>query len=186
MKPSLPPNVLEYFEGKLKECNNYLEFGTGGSTVLASKYVKNSIISIESDKEWYNNVLSEIGNNDKIKIHLVDLYCLPRTWGHPSSKCPINNKKEYSNIIKKLNINNVDLVLIDGRFRAACALKLHSLISKNTIVLFDDFMDRVEHYNIVLNYYNVIKTIGRMVHLQKKENVIVKPNDILKYELMAI
>lgn len=184
--PSMPLDVCEYFKEKLMISNKYLEFGSGGSTVLASKYIKGSIISIESDKEWYEKLKQYLGNNDKVHLHLVDLYCKPNTWGHPTAECPIENKRLYSNIVKSLNIEDVDLVLIDGRFRAACALQIHSLISENTVVLFDDFNDRIEHYGIVLDYYDIVHSVGRMLHLQKKKYVSVDKDIISKYELQAI
>ncbi len=183
--PSLPSNVCKYFEEKLKTAKSYLEFGSGGSTLLASKYITGIIHSIESDVEWYNRLKGEFEGNSNIKLHLVDLHCKPMTWGHPSVDCPESRKREYSQIVKSLDLSDVNLVLIDGRFRVACALNIHSLISNETDVLFDDFEDRLEHYSIVLNYYDVITRIGRMVHLRKKDN-IVERDVIEKYELIAI
>ncbi len=183
--PSMPTEVINYFKEKLMTSNVYLEFGSGGSTVLASKYVRNKIISIESDKEWYEKVKTHLEYDNKVELHLVDLHCKPNTWGHPTADCPIENKRLYSNIVKSLNISDVDLILIDGRFRVACVLKIHPLITKNTVVLFDDFNDRTEHYEVVLNYYVIVHSIGRMVQLQKK-NVIIDDEVIQKYELHAI
>lgn len=183
--PSLPSNVCKYFEEKLKTAKSYLEFGSGGSTLLASKYIKGNIISIESDIEWFNRLKLEFENNPNVKLHLVDLHCKPMTWGHPSADCPESRKREYSQIVKSLDLSDVNLVLIDGRFRVACALHIHSLISKETDVLFDDFGDRLEHYSIVLNYYDVIQQVGRMIHLRKKDGTVEK-EVIEKYELIAI
>jgi hypothetical protein len=183
--PSLPDVVCKYFEEKLKTAKSYLEFGSGGSTVLASKFVKGDIISVESDIEWFNKLQTNFKDNSKVKLHLVDLMCKPHTWGHPSVECPESRKREYSQIVKTLDLSDVNLILIDGRFRVACALHIHSLITNETDVLFDDFEDRLEHYSIVLNYYDVVARIDRMIHLRKKD-VVIPTKIIEKYELIAI
>jgi hypothetical protein len=183
--PSLPNNVCKYFEEKLKTAKSYLEFGSGGSTLLASKYVKGQIISIESDTEWFNKLSKQFEGNSNIKLQLVDLLCKPMTWGHPSANCPESRKREYSQMVKNFDLSDVNLVLIDGRFRVACALHIHSLISNDTDVLFDDFEDRLEHYSIVLNYYDVITRVDRMIHLRRKD-VLIPTEIIEKYELIAI
>lgn len=183
--PSLPSIVCKYFEEKLKTAKSYLEFGSGGSTVLASKYVKGQIFSIESDVEWFNKLKAYFKGNSNVNLYLVDLLCRPMTWGHPSADCPESRKREYSQIVRNLDLSDVNLVLIDGRFRVACALHIHSLISNETDVLFDDFEDRLEHYGIVLNYYDVITRVDRMIHLRKKD-VIIEKEVLDKYELIAI
>jgi hypothetical protein len=180
----MPSAEKRYFEEMIKNSINYLEFGSGGSTILAEKCVKNKVISVESDKEWYNLLKSNFNNNNsKVNLHLIDLNCEPNTWGHPSKSCPDTLKIQYSNIGKTIDISDIDLVLIDGRFRVACALNIHPLISTNTIVLFDDFHDRLELYGVVLNYYNVIKIIGRLYHLQKKE-ISIDKDIVSHYELI--
>lgn len=183
--PSLPSVACKYLEEKLKAAKGYLEFGSGGSTLLASKLVKGKIISIESDIDWYNRLRVLFEDNSNINLYLVDLLCRPMTWGHPSANCPESMKRKYSQIVKTLDLSDINLVLIDGRFRVACALNIHSLISSDTDVLFDDFEDRLEDYSIVLNYYDVIQKIGRMVHLRKKD-ISVEKEIIDKYELIAI
>jgi len=185
LHPSLPHNVCKYFEEKLKTTKSFLEFGSGGSTVLASKYVKGDIISIESDIEWFNKLKIIFKEYSNVKLYLVDLMCKPRTWGHPSAECPQSQKRKYSQIVKSLDLSEVNLILIDGRFRVACALHIHPLISNETDVLFDDFGDRLEHYSIVLNYYDVVTRIDRMIHLRKK-NIIIPKEIIEKYELIAM
>ena len=43
----------EFFKKNLKNCNFYLEYGSGNSTLLAVKY-KKKFISIEADRSFYN------------------------------------------------------------------------------------------------------------------------------------
>lgn len=143
---SLPDTVCKYLENKFKSATGYLEFGSGGSTLLASKLVKRPIISIESNIEWYNRLKIQFKENPNVRLHLVDLLCKPKTWGHPSVECPDSRKRQYSQIVKTLDLSNINLILIDGRFRVACALNIHSYISSDTDLLFDDFHDRLHQY----------------------------------------
>ena len=88
----------------------------------------------------------------------------------------------YSNQILLLDpneIQKIDLILIDGRFRVACCL--------NCLIAFDDFLPR-EEYNIVLDYYDIIEKTedNNMVILKKKTNITTVPNNIIEqYELIA-
>ena len=72
---------------------------------------------------------------------------------------------------------NPDLVLIDGRFRVACALYTWFAVDGAAIVLFDDFFDR-PFYHVVLEYYNVLEKAGRLAVLQKK--LVEPPPDIIE------
>jgi len=61
----------------------------------------------------------------------------------------------------------VDLILIDGRFRVACALNLFDQIENNTTIIFDDFLNR-KNYHVVLEYYDIVMKAGRTVILKKR------------------
>ena len=96
----------------------------------------------------------------------------------------------YSNYLgnlPKAEQQQIDTVMIDGRFRVACCLKCFDIIGKDCLVIFDDFLDR-PHYHVVLDYYDVIDqtTDNRMVVLRKKAGVNVVPDALVrKYELIC-
>ena len=182
MNPSFAKNDLLMFNKYLNNTKNYFEFGSGGSTYQAS--IKNNIkliISVESDKEWHSIIKNNVKHSN-FHYKFIDLKCNPKNWGYPSDLCDKKIYKDYSNVIsniRKETANLLDLILIDGRFRVACALKCHSVINDNCKIIFDDFLNR-KQYHIVLNYYDIIdKTIdNRMVVLKKKKNKV--PDDIIK------
>jgi hypothetical protein len=81
--------------------------------------------------------------------------------------------------------NDIDLVMIDGRFRVACCLKCFNVINDECLIAFDDFLDRPE-YHIVLIYYEIVDQTDddRMVILKKKQNIKSIPDKLIKkYEL---
>jgi hypothetical protein len=144
---------------------------------------------VESDKAWIEKLEEKI-QSDKIRFMYIDINTKPKNWGHPGKDANNTQKKSYSNAILQLlndERNNIDMVMIDGRFRVACCLKLLNEINDNCIIAFDDFLNRTQ-YHIVLEYFDVIdKTKDNcMAILKKKENVNSCPDNIIqKYELIA-
>ena len=185
MEPLLPNEEKKTFYKYLDKSINYLEYGSGGSTIQAlSRKNINKIVSVESDKEWYNMILDIYKNNDFNKkndnfiyVH-IELNALPNTYGYPIN-ANYNNMKQYANMIGSIKDIKFDLIFIDGRFRVACALYCLKHIDDNCIVIVDDMVGR-DYYNTIYMYYNVIETVGRMVVLKKK-NILPDDNILEKY-----
>ena len=112
----------------------------------------------------------------------------PNNWGYPGPNSTPIQHINYSNHMRNLkyeDIQNIDLVLIDGRFRVACCLKCFNIINSECLIAFDDFLDR-QKYHIVLNYYDIVDktTDNRMVILKKKKSINYIPEKlIIDYEL---
>lgn len=112
--------VREYYE----KANIILEYGSGGSTVLASEIPNKVIYSVESDKEWASYIESYISQSPLTKsvplLHYVDIGPTKK-WGHPKDDREWRRYYLYpSSIWRHHAFDNPDLILIDGRFRAAC------------------------------------------------------------------
>tara|TARA_R110000824_G_scaffold108705_1_gene256030 strand:+ start:1555 stop:2127 length:573 start_codon:yes stop_codon:yes gene_type:complete len=172
------------FKKVLKESTYYFEWGAGGSTALAAE-CKNigKIITVESDKEWIQKMTMYITNLDDITFIHNEMDTRPKDWGNPGNNATNTQKRNYSDrIMEQTDANDIDLILIDGRFRVACALKAHAVISDNCVIAFDDYLDR-QHYHIIEYYYEIIDRGDRMVLLQKIPDVIPPPELISEYEL---
>ena len=78
-------------------------------------------------------------------------------------------------------MKEIDTILIDGRFRVACALSIFPYINENTRVLFDDFMNRQNQYSEVLKYYEIVKSVNTLALLRKRKNVEVPDEVLQKY-----
>jgi hypothetical protein len=179
MEPLLQSNEKELFYKHLNNAKNYLEYGSGGSTYQAS--IRSNIkiiVSVESDKLWYNKLI-QIINNKNFIYNYIELNAKPNTYGHPVNASPIM-MEAYSSKIKKYKKKLFDLILIDGRFRVACALVCHNYIDNNCKVIVDDIENR-PHYNEIYNYYNKIEQAGRMVVFKKKPHKIPSIELIKKY-----
>ncbi len=155
-----------FFLSCLKNSNFYFEYGSGSSTLLATK-LKKKFVSIESDYKFFRVMLN------KIKTPSIKFVSIGPTLAF-SYPLFIFKKKilDYINSIdyffKKKKIP--DLILIDGRFRVACSLNLlnfkREILSKKTIIILDDYKKR-SHYRD-LNFFFSIKEVGRMAILKPK------------------
>ena len=63
--------------------------------------------------------------------------------------------KKWEQLIGNDKAKDIDLVLIDGRFRVACCLKYYDVIKDDCFIAFDDFLNRPEY--IVLKYFDIMK-----------------------------
>lgn len=187
MKPHFGPNDENLFYTYLNQATNYFEFGSGGSTYQAAvrENIKN-IYSVESDIKWYIKMKTILKDYKNINFIFNEMDTKPNTWGYPGPKCTEEQCKNYSNqilLLDKSITKNLDLILIDGRFRIACCLKCYDIINEDCFIIFDDFLDR--DYKIVLNYYDIINQTKdeRMVILKKKPNCSVPKELIQNYEL---
>ena len=128
--------------------NIYFEFGSGGTTNVAS-YYKLKTYSVESDVRWHEKLKKTGINANYITIDLNATY-----MGYPGRNTNIKDWKKYIQAYKKNY--NADIILIDGRFRVACALDIFSKIRNDTLILIHDYIERKEYY-ILERYYIKLK-----------------------------
>ena len=59
-RPHMPPEVVALLEGELKKASCFLEYGSGGSTVLAASLEVPRIVSVETNREVARAVRSVV------------------------------------------------------------------------------------------------------------------------------
>lgn len=133
---------------------HYLEFGVGGSTVLACQRVSGSVTAVESDPVWLTQVRQACADL-LIQPTLLHVDIGPvTTWGYPREFQQHKNWPDYhTGIWQRLSIK-ADLCLIDGRFRVATAIQALNHLP-NSIILVHDFAVRCSppfNYHIILKY----------------------------------
>lgn len=132
-----------------------LEFGSGGSTCLASELGK-TVFSVESDKKWADQIAEE----SRATIHYVDIGPT-KAHGHPTDRSQIHKWIDYPMTVwDRPDFKTPDLILVDGRFRVACFLVASMMVNRPTRILFDDF-DR-EQYKVVSKIFPVTELCGRL------------------------
>jgi len=184
-------NDKDLFNKYLNNAQYYFEFGSGGSTYHSSiKQNIKQLYSVESDKEWFDKMIKLIYNKDKLNYFFIDIDAISNNWGYPGKNCSKDAMIKYSDCIRQISSDmalQLNVILIDGRFRVACCLKCFDVINDDCVILFDDFLNR-PHYHIVLNYYDIVEktTDNRMVALKKKKNINGPGlNVIKKYEIIS-
>lgn len=164
--------TIAWFTKRLEAARLYVEFGSGGSTVLASALGK-EFVSIESDRDFLAAVAKKIeqaGHRDPAKQHLVwrDIG-QTKALGKPfvvGVPLPARRKlfRAYSDLpITELGGRLPDLVLVDGRFRAACALKALRALAPTSgwTLIVDDYVGR-PHFHVVEEFAVLKEHVGRM------------------------
>ena len=183
MEPAIKPLDKLLFYKYLDKATHYMEFGSGGSTYQASLRPNiKSICTVESDLEWIQKLQAKV-THPSIKYNYIDIKSCSKSFGYPGKGCSQDDMKKYSDV----NVpSDTDLVLIDGRFRVACCLKLFNQVNNECIVAFDDFLDRKLYYDIVLNYYDIIEeTKNNSLVILRKKNCEPPSNElIVKYEII--
>ena len=188
MEPHFSLHDHAMFENYLHKAQNYFEYGSGGSTYHAamSGNIK-KVYSVESDREWFDELKKILKNNSKVTYLFVDLKSKPNDWGNPGEGSTEEDWKKYSGQFQQLNDmerKKVDMILIDGRFRVACCLKCFEGMNPNCTIAFDDFLNRPK-YHIVLDFFDIIDYTrnNRMVMLRRKKNVKGPSRELIqKYE----
>ncbi|MDJ0629833.1 MAG: hypothetical protein QNJ44_16365 [Rhodobacter sp.] len=142
-----------------------LEYGSGGSTVLAGEMLGATVFSVESDRDWVENMRAWFEENPPladVRLHPVDIG-RTRAWGHPAGNANWRQFHKYPiSVWDRPDFRHPDVVLIDGRFRAACLLTALFRIERPVTVLFDDYVGR-KPYKAVETFAEPVETRGRMV-----------------------
>lgn len=167
---------------KYSKAETILEYGSGGSTILAASLGK-KIISVESSSTWLLELIGSAAEQE-LPGKIIPLYVdvgPTGDWGKPKDESKWKNWLNYPRLpwqYCQQNRIDPDLVLIDGRFRVACFLATCAYVQKETTVLFDDYEER-PHYHIVEKSFEKIDVIdGRMAVFK------IKPNKLDSNDLM--
>lgn len=171
-KLTFPPSVAERVQAEYENANVILEYGSGGSTVLAAKQPNTRVFAVESDKDWADSLHSYIEKQKpeaSVTIHYANIGPTG-DWGHPLRYRKMHSLRYlgYSRSVwNRTDFIHPDVILIDGRFRVGCFLTCLSRIKRPTRILFDDYLDRPT-YHVVERYSRPVETVGRMAIFSAK------------------
>jgi len=153
-RPHMPPRVVALLEARIKEARCFLEYGSGGSTVLATSLGIPRIVSVENNRNFARAVrdaANKVGSKTTLHMITVDL---GRTgqWGVPSTFDFFEKWPNYAiapwDFMREKELTP-DLVLIDGRFRVACFFASLLEARPGTTIIFDDYLLRKDEYRAV-------------------------------------
>ena len=162
--PSLEREGFDALKSKLRQDTCYIEYGVGGSTVLAAKQITTgAIFAVDTSSEWIEKVKKETQDTSAVLRITHCNFGSVQGWGTPETNDHFADYWQYMQMpwLASKYYPPVSLVLVDGRFRVASFL--FSLISAKpgTTILFDDYATR-QRYHVVEDFCNVHKYHKRM------------------------
>ena len=171
----LTENERLFFLLILATSKKYLEFGMGGSTLLAFNTLSiEKIVSVEHNSDWFKRIseFNGIKNEEKKRIFLeyIDLGKLIK---NRPLKQNIKKFSDYSSLVFQKFENDYDFVFIDGMFRVACVLQTILNCKKDIKIMIHD-INYVIKYHIVYKYLEVIYSIDTMVLFCIKKNINIE------------
>jgi hypothetical protein len=136
-------------EGRLA----YLEYGSGGSTTVFTKFA-NVAVSVEHDAQWCAGVGKQL-KEARMK-HVIQL-CVPKQSEIQPTAGWDGDYEQYRNYIDAVDRPGLplkyDFVYVDGRARVAAALKVLPYLRNDSIVVLHDAVREI--YSPVEKYYKV-------------------------------
>ena len=152
--------AIEYADVFLKERPNarVFEWGSGASTIWLAKRAE-EVVSVEHDQDWANQVSGRIQNSAHVQLNVVT----PAASGNvPSGKFGFEGQFFDDYVAKIDDFDGMfDLIVIDGRAREACLQRAMARLSKNGIILLDDYKRK--------RYQIAAQSLG--VHIRKLDGL---------------
>lgn len=162
---SFPAAEFELVTSTYSSSDSILEYGSGASTLFASSLGGHRyVVAVESDLDWASRVrekITELYPGSRTILWPVDIGKTGR-WGRPLTDEGWQRYHLYPlSVWKQSFLVHPDVILIDGRFRAACFIASALRINRRTTILFDDYADRT-NYHVVEQIARPLQIVGRM------------------------
>ncbi|KAA9009514.1 hypothetical protein F3S47_08595 [Histidinibacterium aquaticum] len=178
----MPEAEADWLRDTYEAASVILEYGSGGSTVLASEMPGKTIRSVENDWAWARMMRAWFESNPgRSRPEIVHVGIGPtKAWGRPRNYVRHAEFARYPLAVwDGPEAIQPDVVLIDGRFRVGCLLACVFRAKRPLTVLFDDYVER-EHYHVCEDYAERVETRGRMARFE------VTPRQIRNDELLEV
>ena len=179
-KPMMRNVEIRFLDEVLSKADAYLEFGIGNSTLFALDHKNLGCVKgIESSKSWIEMVARDPSISAAVakgRLELVHVNIGPtKEHGYPEGDSDKVKWKDYSSqtfsSCGKAAQHRV--VLVDGRFRVACFLKMLKSMApedlKRTQILIHDY-DR-QKYHVVEEFAELVESRERLALFHGKPDV---------------
>ena len=144
-----------------------LEFGCGGSTAVAALCNVSNVHSVDSSLEWLEKVRTmdmwQASNTKWFAYHanIGDLM----DWGRPVA-AEHDGFSKYSRVGELIKSASIDTVLVDGRFRVACALRALPLLSSEDTLIVHDY--ERSYYSVIEEFYELRTRVVNLAFFRRK------------------
>lgn len=145
-----------------------LEFGCGGSTPLLLEAGLPCLLSVDSDAAWLARVAADprcapAHATGGLRLLHVDIGPLA-AWGWPADPATLPRWPAYWRDPWETAAADApfDLVLVDGRFRIACALQGAARLAPDGHLLVHDYWSRAAYHGPLLRHFELIGSAGSL------------------------
>ncbi|KAI0556593.1 hypothetical protein FGB62_493g03 [Gracilaria domingensis] len=143
----------------------YFEYGASGTTLAVPSLV-HTAFSVDHDVQVCKGVDAEMHRHKHLS-HTLRAFCVPVAPGHAGwgtvSPFEEGSYAAFQNYVdlprSNLSDQLFDKVLINGRARVACALRILPQLKPTSLVFFHDFFLRPAHYAAVLPFYHEVARV---------------------------
>lgn len=178
-KLTLPPEEAAVVRARFGAARVILEYGSGGSTVIAGAVAGARVFSVESDSEWVEMMRRWFATNPALAaltLHHADIGPT-KEWGMPVNNRQVRHWPGYPNSVWDLpDFQQPDVVLIDGRFRLACFLTVLFRTTAPVNLLWDDYTER-PGYHLAERLAKPVALHGRMAEFHLTPQTL-RPGDL--------
>ena len=165
--PAMTSREIDFYREHARRAASILEYGAGGSTVIAAECNVPSLYSVDSDARWIARLarepaIAKLVELGRAKLVHVDVGPV-RRWGRPRSRLHAWKWPRYARrpwLDKDLR---PDLVLIDGLFRIRCILETLRRVTPDTKIMLHDFSP--QRHRHALPFVEPVEVVDRLALL---------------------
>ena len=129
--PWLARSAIELLDGFLRPTDVGLEFGSGTSTRWFAQRI-GSLTSVEHHAEWYQTVKKMLADEHLDNTELIFVEKQNSNGGEA------DHMARYAGVADRFADESLDIALVDGIYREACALKVLPKIRTGGILIIND------------------------------------------------
>ncbi|MCX7373840.1 MAG: hypothetical protein NTW56_15625 [Alphaproteobacteria bacterium] len=149
-----------------------VEFGCGGSTRIMLAAGAARILSVDSDATWLQRVASGPEGEAACRAGRLIPWHVDigptGDWGWPSGPVSADTAWRYWGA-PWLVMPPAELVMVDGRFRIACALAAHGQLAQGGHVAVHDWWPRRAYQEALAPFFDVVGSAGTLALLSPRK-----------------
>jgi hypothetical protein len=190
MQPYMSDEAAKRLYKFFDKATHIWEYGSGGSTYQACMRPSvKTVHTIESDGGWAEKVrvaVHDAGHGNKLVLKHVDICSRPNHLGLPGAACTFGQAVAYPRALNDCGVKP-DLVVVDGRFRVACALHAWNAMDESAVLLIDDYPGRTQYHMLEKHFAKIPGDCdGRLVAFRKITDKPPSAHDIMTHEMCAL
>ena len=178
MQPAMSGAEQALLRAAATGARSMLEFGCGGSTGLLLDASEGRLLSVDSDRAWLSRVAEGASAGRALRQGRLTQWHAEigptREWGWPLMAPSADTGWRYWGA-PWFSMPRADFVLVDGRFRIACALAAHGRLDAEGHVAIHDFWPRRAYQEALVPFFEVVGSAGTLA--------LLKPRAVVPEEL---